>query len=509
MSQFPSWRGDDGEPPSGEAITPLDLLLKQGTADQLAAMRQLVADEPLLAIEVAETVAVLEQLRQVRVEPSAAYAARLNDLCRRAELRLVPLRPGWRWRDAVWVAAAAGITWALLTWTNPLGRQPQPEGQRLANVAMPLLPQRPALGGEPEGVAPEELLRSRVAQEAELALQLMRHRLDLEATPELRAELEQSMRAPADPLARWLDPRNALVELRLGHEQRASLDVREKALRRAGAMEGSDGRVQQLADSIAAELDSRLRSDEAPPLGDVAFAVRALIAAGSTSVGRTAALQQGTDWLAARLPQANGAELSAGLAALVEVAAVQGRGVDLVTREGSRFLDEVLHVDEDTWGRRLPELLTGRVPTATLAEAGRTVAFLPGFGLDPGRCALMRRLLLGELRQRGAAERGPEPLAGLVYGFADLLSEVERDQIELQLRRWKPARLVPDFATVHQLAWGVEAGRIGFTLLQSDLRRLAVVADPGQLGLRSLLCMSLASSYAAYGVGSLAQLSGD
>lgn len=513
LYRFEPGMDDGGDGAADGRLQPIDLLLQQGAPDELAALRQRVADDPLLALEVADTVALVEAFRLVEVTPSARYAAGLQDLVRRAELRLSPRRSTPRVRDLLWVAAAAVLTWGALAWAAPGAHRAaagavQPEwavvaDAGVASVASPLAPS-PA---PPVEVASAP--RTYLAQELEHSLQQMRRRLEVESTPRLRAEFDSALQGPADPLSGWLDPRNALVALRLDHELRADVLVREQALRRAGAMEGADGRVQQLADGIAAALSASLGGDASAERGAatvpaVALAVRALLAAGALPA-RDAALAAGTDWLAARLPVAAGPDLVEGLGALVEVAAAAGHHFALVAQLGDRLLDEVLRVDQDTWGRRLPELLTASVPVATLAEAGRAVALLPGFGCEPSRCALLRRLLLGEVRERAAADRGPEALAGLLYGFGDLLSESERAAIEQQLRRWKPARLVPDFTTVHHLAWGIEPGCIGFTRLQGELRWLAVVPAPATIGAQSSLCLSLAASHAAFGLGSMRQ----
>lgn len=490
---------DDGE------LSPVDLLLKQGSPEALAALRQRVAEDPLLAIEVAETVALVEQFRQVRIEPSPVFATRLHDVVRRAERRLQRREPTSTGRSWLWMAAAAGLTAGLLAWTDPLrlrGGADAPLGglrspASVAADASRALPRPSELAAAAEGGT--EVLPTHVAAEFDAALQAMRRRLQLEAAPQLQNELEAGLRPAADPLSRWLDPRNALVELRIGHEWRARVEVREELLRRAGAMPGADARVQELADSIAAELDTRLAAGDAAT-DEVALAVRALIAAGAVGPERRAALRVGAQWLAERSATASGAELTTALGALVEVAAIEGLHTEVVVRQGRRFVEDVLRVDEDTWSRRLPELLTPRAATAALADAGRTLALLPGFGLPGDRCGLVRRLLLGQLRERYDAELGPEPLAGLLFGYADLLGEGERTELELQLRRWKPARLAPDFTTIHHLAWAIEPGRIGYTRLQGELRRLAVLPEPVGLGARSAFCMSLATGYAAFGI---------
>jgi hypothetical protein len=487
-------------------MSPLDLLLKQGSPGELAAMRERVAAEPLLAIEVAETVALLEQLRQVRVEPSPVFATRLHDVVRRAELRLQRRAPAPFGRYLLLVAAAAGLTCMLLAWADPLhlrrsgdlaavdslsGNVPIGDSARGAAAVEPASPGEPVVVAEP--------VPTHVAAEFEAALQTMRRRLQIEAAPRLQAELEAGLQPAADPLSRWLDPRNALVELRIGHEWRARPEVREELLRRAGAMPGADQRVQELADSIAAGLAARLTAGTAGTT-EVAQSLRALIAAGAVTPDRRSVMAQGAQWLVERASETSGNELAMALAALVEIAAIEGRYADVVVREGARFVDEMLRVDGDTWGRRLPELLTARASTAVVADAGRTLALLPGLGVGADRCALVRRLLLGQLRERLAVEQGPEALAGLLFGFADLLPDAERTEIEFQLRRWKPARLAPDFATIHHLAWAIEPGRIGYTRLQGELRRLAVLPEPTELAAMAGFCMSLATGYAAFGI---------
>jgi hypothetical protein len=509
--------------PEGDRLTPLDLLLKQGSAEQRAAFRQNVVDDPLLAIEVAETVALLEQFRQLQVDPSQRYAAKLNDVVRRAEQRMERHRPTSWWPRAILVAAAAGITVAVLGWTDPWNLRENGAGGQLASTETPAprhdqgYPQ-----GRPQG---PERFDPADAPTLELtsgdrdffaAAEAMRKRLaELEAPASLRAEFEAAMQPPVDPLGRWLDPQNALAVLRIDHEYRNDFTARGAAERGVG----QEVRVQQLADSLATELCERLQPNDPPTnhraadsevdaelaVSDVALAVRACIAAGATTEARSTALSLGGSWLAQRAPQCSGAALADVLAALVELGAAKGWYHEQVVRQGERLVDGVLLADDDTWGRRLPELLSSRVPTATLADAGRTLAFLPGFGLAPERCALVRRLLLGEMRERRNRDKGPEALAGLVFGFADLLSEQEFDECERQLRRWQPARLAPDFATVHHIAWGLEPGSIGYTRLHAELRRLTVIADPTPLGARASLCMGLVEGSAAVGTGQLRQ----
>jgi hypothetical protein len=85
-----------------------------------------------------------------------------------------------------------------------------------------------------------------------------------------------------------------------------------------------------------------------------------------------------------------------------------------------------------------------------------------------------------------------------VYGSADLLGGPERLALEVQLRRWQPRHLLPDFATLQQLAWSLPPRHAGHLRQQAELRQLAVCADPGELGARAAFCLVLATGYAAF-----------
>ena len=144
-------------------------------------------------------------------------------------------------------------------------------------------------------------------------------------------------------------------------------------------------------------------------------------AAGPGNTERSNALALGSDWLATQLPLHTGASLVTALAALVEVAAVNGAHADQVAQHGDRLVQEVLSADEQNWARQRPELLSPHVPAATIADGGRLLRLLPGFGVEVGRCALVRQLMLGQLRERADRKQdGPEVVAAMVFGSADL-----------------------------------------------------------------------------------------
>lgn len=475
-------------------LTLVDLLLAQGSRPAQDALRKKVADEPLLALEMAETVALLEQFRQLRVEPSARLAVRLADVVRRAERRLPPPRTPL-WRPLLALAAAAAVTFAALWLWVPRddeGRRNLQANSDLFDVRRPAAPEGAATDGAER--APRIRESSEVAWES--MVEVMRQRLDMEPSRRLSDALTSGLQAQRDPLGSWLDPRNALVMLRLDHELRASAELRRRAMRSQGGMEAADVRVQELADEIATELVAAIDGGTAT-LDEVALAVRALLAAGSAAPARAAAVEAGSDWLVSRLPHYSDANLVAALTPLVEVAAVRGTNNDLVARHGVRLVAEFLRQD-GKWGR-LPELLTGRIAAATLAEAGRLLRLLPGMGVDATRCGIVRQLVLGRLQERrDAGEDGPDLLVAMVYGCGDLMREAERDEVEHQLSRWKPVRLAPDFVTVQQYAWAIEPGRLGFTRLQRELRRLAVLPTPASLDDQAAFCLSLATNYAAF-----------
>ena len=118
-----------------------------------------------------------------------------------------------------------------------------------------------------------------------------------------------------------------------------------------------------------------------------------------------------------------------------------------------------------------------------------------------GECEvrLAHRLVLGGV---GVNERGDVLGVRLPIddelGFADLLAERERDELEHELLRWRPLHLVPDFATAQQQAWGLLPGRLGFTRLQTARRRLAMLPSPAEPTELAGLCLCLCTDYAAF-----------
>ena len=505
-------------------LTVEELLLGEGEPAAREALRREIADDPLRTLELAETVALFEGFGQLRTEPSARFACRLHDVVGRAE-RAAPRPAPRRLRDATWLAAAAAVWFAVLWAWDPLDachRAPRASGIETtvpgqAPGAGPLADGDAGADADADreaGVGQESAASDALAIDApaplrepeevawEQAVESMRLRLGLEGSRHLGEAFEDALRGSGDPLTAWIDPRNALASLRAGHERRQSPELRRAALRHQGGIVAADARVQELAGLLAADLRLLRGGLVQADLPAVALAVRALIAAGSIDAARADALAAGGEWLAVRIADCSDARLVTALAALVEFAAVYGERGDVVARHGKRLVDDVLRADPETWGRRRPELLTATIAAATVGDAARTLSLLPAFGVDASRCRIVRQLLLGSLRERRAAgDDGPELLAAMLYGGGDLLSDGERAEVERQLRRWTPLRLAPDFVTVQQLAWGYEPGRLGHARLQLELRRLAVLRDPGQLAPRAAYCLCLATGYAAWPVG--------
>ena len=497
---------------------PIDLLLEQGSAAELDAMRRQVASDPMAALELADTVEFVESMRSLKTEASPEFAGKLQDVVLQADrfCRHHYDLPGRRWHLPLVFAAAAAAAFWLLCWLDVDGllstppRRPTveiavvgdlPVASRVAELDAPQVtaPQVTA----PQVTAPQVTVEAEELEWQHTVRQIQR-RLELEGGAHLRDAFARGLEVEDRGLGKWLDPANALTMLKLGHELRDSAALRAQALRAHGALPEVDRRVQLLAAGIASDLAERpLGSGEAgldANLHDVAWSMRALIGAGS-SAERSVALERGGDWLARALPQLHDERLALALSGLVELAAVSGRYFDAVSAHGRRLVDEVLEADDDRWRRRRPALLAGAVDANTLGEAGRVVSRLPAFGVDPDRCTLFRSLVLGRLReQRAGGQDRPEVLAAMSYGFADLLDREhsERDRLTWALQRWKPVRLAPDYATVQQMAWSLSPGTRGFTRMQRELRQLAVQPAPTGVRDQAAFCLCLATSYAGF-----------
>ena len=477
---------DDTPEPALQAI---DLLLGEGSAAEQAGLRVQIDGDPMTMLAMAETVALIEQLREVRVEAGSAYADKLAQIVRRATHRLPSPQPTG-WGGPLFMAAAALVACVGLHYFDPAGLH------EAAAVEWIHVERRPQTQVAVPNVVPE---LAEVAWES--AVDRMRQRLGEADASLMREAFEDGLRPDRDALSRWIDPRNALVWLRLDHELRANAARRVDVIAEHGGLLAVDERAQQLAFGLAAQLPSLMLESPSPrTVAVVALAVRALIATGADP-RRSQALALAGDWLSVQCPRCTGAARVTALAGLIEYAAIYEAHRDAVRGIGETLVDEVLRSDVETWEkRRLPELVGNHIEAAVLGDVGRVLAKLPAFGVEGARCALVRQLCLGQLRTRCASGApSAEVCAALVFGYADLLPELERAEVELQLLRWKPVRLLPDFVTVQQLAWGIEPGRRGFSRLQNELRQLAVCPTPVAFAERAVFCLCLAKDYAAFG----------
>lgn len=514
--------GFSDEAADSDAIAwqPIDLLLNQGSADEVAAMRNEVANDPMLALDLADTVAVIEQFRHVRTEASPEFAGKLQNVAVHAERfyrsHYLPKAPMWHMPAVMSVAAAATF---FLLWCFDAGRLLQDSrSDEVASVnALTDVGDLVTLGSDVndyEHALVQEVPITPEQASWEQTVQEITRRLDRETTDHMRDAFRAGIADASDPLTQWIDPSNTLTLLRLEHELRANAEVRAEALRNRGSLEEVDDRVQELADDIAVSL-MQMVTGRAPAttvdlvadrqeLSEIAMGVRALIAAGPAA-NRAAALRHSGDWLARRLPNLQGERLVIALSGLLELAAINGQHFDEVSVHGQRLVEEVLKPDEERWRRSLPDLVTSRVAAGSIGEAGRILSRLPAFGLDPAPCKLVRLLLLGQLRERRSLnEDRPEVLAAMLYGCGDLLASEsnERERVRWALRRWKPRRLAPDFATVQQIAWAQTPGSRGYTRLQGELRQLAVLPTPAELRNCAAFCLCLATDFAGH-VGDL------
>lgn len=526
----------DEELEQGTQWQAIDLLLEQGTREELDAMRRQVGADPMLALDLADTVTVLEQMRQLRTEASPRFAGRLDGVVRQAERYHWAHFPSQqrRWHLPLLMAASAALTFVLLRatgvceWLLLDERSGAPDGMVVTSLEPSDSQDSPwhqRFGQEAQRLrVRSEAVRERAQLDWEQAMGKIRQRLEDETSPELSSALRAGLDGTGDPLGQWLEPSNEVELSWLAHELRADPDRRVDALLRRGALAAVDGRVQELADGIAESLDALGLDPDAvgvsavpvprERLESVAWSMRALIGAGSNA-RRVQPLRDAGKWLAVQLPDLHGEDLVWALSGLAELAAISGQQFEAVAEHGARMVEEVLVPDDERWSRRRPELLGGRVDARALGEAGRILSRLPAFGVDARRCQLVRQLVLGQLRERRAyGQDRPEVLAAMLYGCRDLLDGVsqtdasqadgssEADRLGRMLRRWRLERLSPDFRAVQQIAWSLRPGQRGFTALQRELRSLSVLAAPQSLRERAAFCLCLSTNFASF-VGAL------
>lgn len=454
----------------------LDLALGQGVRADLDRLREEVARDPLAALEYAETRDLVERMRGLTTEPSAGFAARMDELGRSAEQRFVRRRPRPSLPFAPALLAAAAL-FLLLALLDPLSLR-----TRRAPVALPAPVAALADARAPEPLP--EVLTSALARAAEGAKRLAPDSQLTAAWTRFSAATREQQ------LSDWLSARNATGLMRLDHELRTTASMRMDALRDRGLNAAVDRRVRDLAATLADEIEAGLEEPFA-----LSLALRAVVAAGLT---RDAAVEVGAERLFAALPTLEAGPLAMALCALGEAAAATGRSnFAAVAEHGNRLVRSVLDVSDDVWSRRRPRLLQPTEPAANLAAAGRFLGLASAFGIDADEARAVRLLLLAHLcERRDAAVETPDVPTAVVYGFGDLLGEDERTALERQLRRWRPDGLVPDWLALQQLAATRSPQHLGYARWQLDLRRVVAIATPAAPADRAALCLCLANAFA-------------
>ena len=456
----------------------VELAIGQGRTQDLEALRQQVADDPMAAIDFSEVRDVIERMRALTVQPSEAWTKRVVALQARATERYQARRPApiLPWLLA---SAAAAVIFALLSAADPLQlRQRNP----LSHTPPPI-PRVPEV--VPAPYRPEAMTSTMA-----LAFDATKR---MEPDSLLSAAWQRYQEAGVEQrLSEWLSPRNAIAVLRIDHELRVTADQRRAVLRDRGLFDAVEDRVQQLADIISVAL---LASDDADPYA-LALCLRALVAAGGD---RRDVVATATRRLEASLPRLEGGLLAMALCALGEVAATTAAArLDLLAAHGSRWVESVLDVSDEVWSRRRPRMLQAVEPAANLAAAGRFLRFAPAFGIDGSQAMVVRLLLLAQLHERRSfRNETPEVPTALVYGFEDLIDGSERDELERLLRRWRPDGLVPDYLALQQLAATRQPQHLGYARWQLELRRVCAVRTPDLLADQAALCLCLASSFDA------------
>ena len=459
---------------SDDAFTPtlLDLALSQGRQRDLDALRERIASDPLEAIAFAETRNFLEGMQGLCCEPSAGFEARMEGLVLMARARRGgrPALPMSAW---IACAAAAALLFVALSWLDPLSlRGKQLDHKRhVATALEPMQAPVPYVSHPIDATIAKAIeATQRMAKDTPLASAMLRFERD----------------GAEDRLAGWLSPRNAVGFLRLDRELRATAGDRMAALRDAELARGLQHRVERLAEEIAAKAGSA----DAESARAAALALRSLVAAGPRYDDAALAYVRS---LESRLGALHGGDLAMALCALAE-AAVSDLGVtsDALREHGERWIASVLVVDDEVWSRRRPRMLLPSEPAAGLAAGGRFCRMAPELGIDSEKAKAVRLLLLAHLEERrnGRIETPDVPTA-MVYGFGDLLAADDRAGLEKALRNWRPESLVPDYLSLQQFAASRGPEVLGFARWQLELRRVAALSAPIDLGDRAALCLCL------------------
>lgn len=313
----------------------------------------------------------------------------------------------------------------------------------------------------------------------------------------------------------WLLATNDLAALRREFKSRFNPSLRRRAIRAAGGNISLEIRIESLADEIALKIDRGMDSaDNAGPqvpVEDVALALRALLAAGSSKrMGpHQTVVRRCSDHLERRVASLEGGELATALSGLMDVAVVYGgelaRLVEIHTnRMIHRVIEPPIPTAEDP--HVLPSLLSWTTPVGQLADAGQVLRYASAFGVDAAAAVRVRSYVSQHLAERieKTKDERPDLLAAYLYGFGEL---GDREAVEHKLRLWRARDLVPEhFVALHHVSWSRFPLRSGWADFQRDLRRVSTSETPASAADASALLLCLAVNYAAPGCQELLDL---
>ncbi|MEM7199478.1 MAG: hypothetical protein AAF628_04380 [Planctomycetota bacterium] len=452
-------------------------------------------------LEVAEARVLLEDFRALSTDPSGRVPVAMRYAVRRRnELRGRRGFEGSTWvMKAAQVAAVAAVVLAgLLSWQD--GRRPR--------AAIQLGPLSAAAGGLPA-------LEDRVSGLERVGSAGSAAPLGPPPPAERRGQgSPRGALANIDPFTRVVAADRDLAWLRLEFVQRFSRQARRRSIELCGGRPDLEDRIQALAAVVAGRLEFELDQGTATVAG-VALGLRALLASGSSfRLGHRDTVGRANEHLRRGLNELSDAELATALAALTDVAVVAGgQAADLVREHAERLAVRVMAPPARRGHHGAPglapsgqlrsALLSFATPTGSLADAGRVFRLAPAFGVHPAVAERARQLVAAHLEERLAAQGDgrPDLLAAQLYGFADL---VDRRDVGRKLRLWRPALLARDhYVALHHLAWSQLPPGPGWAKFQRELRELATLPTPRDLGDAAALLLGLSANFAAPGVRSV------
>ncbi len=474
----------------------IDHLCGEGTPEERAAFRQDLARDLELAVEVAETGALFDRFRELTCEPTGRVAV----VVRRAVLRRLELRHPELDRlgsfATAWRVAAVALVWLGVSWF--LFRHiPALQTERIESVAAADVVAEPQL---PRTTAdalrrPATVATGSATPDPELEQLLDRDYVPVDA-PAFRESLARiDDTAVGDRFSCWLSAENRLARLRQEYDLRYSEEARARARRALGTPDLDD----RIA-ALAAEIAPRLQPAKDLDIEDLSYGVRALLAAGSTldAGSHHETVRECTEELARRVPLLRDGDLAVALAALSDVAVVEGGSyADLVGRHADRLARETLR--RDPQGPR-PALLHWTTPASRIADAGRVLQLAPSFGTNAGLALRARTMLAAHLGERIASRseaESPTIVAAWLYGFGDL---IDRDDADRRLALWRGGMLLPEYIAMQQLAWSKYPVRRGWAEFQLELLRFAGLPTPPRTADAAALLLALSTNVAAPGV---------